>query len=292
MDPAAPVALLQQIFAAIGTHNWLMAVPLLTIVLIYALRVIATKVVMLHWFATDPGGALLSLLGATATAVIAAATADGPHTFAQVVLVAFPVLVSNKMIFLWLKKLGIDLSVDAPAAPPSSGDISSAVKSVLVLFALTAGLLWSAPAQASCLGNESVVCNFGLSVPALAFRPGAVHPVQVAAGAGLQFYVSLESLDRVINGATWSLVGLQVTVLGTLISNAAGQQFGMLAAVAGPCVFNGVGCLSIGHDIVNSAGQFGGDMLILASGNIPFEIIPETSLAAAQRPPRGFTVRF
>ena len=290
-------ALLTQIFTAIGEHNWLMAIPLLTIVLIFALRTIAAKVKALVWFTTDQGGALLSLAGAVATAVVAAAATSGPHTFAQVVLVAFPVLISNKMIFLWLKKLGIDLSVDAPAptdpADPvvPGGNVPPAAKAVIILV-LATSLFWGGTARADCFGfTEAVECHIGPTIPALMFQPGKDHPVSLAAGVGMQLSLSLPQLDVTIGTGTWNMLALNLMAFGSLITGSAGQQFGQLSGAGGFCTFSSLLCVSGGYGIITSTNAPGGAFLLLSTG-FQFALNGPVSPAQAVRAPRANTIVF
>lgn len=111
-----PVSLLNQILAAIQSQQWLLLVPLATLALVWVARVFLRKTI--PWLATDAGGAVLGLVAATATAVLAAVSLPGSHTVAGIVVATFTALLTNQTVFALLKKLGVDLSVDpAPSAP-------------------------------------------------------------------------------------------------------------------------------------------------------------------------------
>ena len=148
------------------------------------------------------------------------------------------------------------------------------------------------PLDGGCLGYEKIVCSAGLSVPALAFRPGNPHPFNVAAGIGLQGSLSLPALDRVISGAIWNILSLQGTVFGTVVSNQGGDQFGMLAAAVSLCFMNSIACIGGGHDVVRSDGTLGGQWFGLVSGAIPFAFEPKPPSSMAVQAPlrRGLTI--
>lgn len=123
MDPATipaddTLALIQQVFSAVGAKNWLLAVPLIVLAVIAAFRmwIVPLAPAKLAWFKTDRGGALLALIGALATSIIAAAAVPGPHSAAQIIGAAFVFLMGNQALFGWLKKLISPTGADAVKA--------------------------------------------------------------------------------------------------------------------------------------------------------------------------------
>ena len=118
INPDDTLALIQQVLAAIGAKNWLLAVPLIVLAVIAAFRlwIVPLAPVALAWFKTDRGGALLALVGALATSVIAAAAVPGPHSAAQIIGAAFVFLMGNQALFGWLKKLIAPTGADAVQA--------------------------------------------------------------------------------------------------------------------------------------------------------------------------------
>jgi hypothetical protein len=115
MNPTDPASLLAQILAALQARQWLTLAPLVILALIWFARSFLRRPI--PWLATNAGGAALGILAAMATAVYSAAALPGEHTAASIAVAAFSILIGNRTLFELLKQVGVDLSVDPPAAP-------------------------------------------------------------------------------------------------------------------------------------------------------------------------------
>ena len=302
LDPGSdPTAFVQQIMAAAGAHQWLMAVPLVAIGLMWGTRkLLAGK---MPWLASDQGGAVLALATAACEAVVAASLLPGPHAVAATITWVVVTLLRNKMLFLWLQKAGIDLSVDpkAPADPKPADPAVPPVVKALLLAALVPALLWSSPVAAQepppaaeapaaaapaaapvaapgCAGIQCLTWSMGPTVPIVEVDFKGTHPFQLAPGAGIQFNLGLEQLQVEISGKAWDLLSLQLAVFGSLVSGEGSPtQMGAFSASLGFCTFSGLVCLSVGKHIVVTQGGLlpGADgWFIGMSGGINFGLSP------------------
>lgn len=117
-DPEAdPLGLIAQVVGAVRAKNWLLAVPLLLLGAVWALRKYGARA--WPWLATNKGGAALAIFAAAVTAVLSAVLAPGPHSLAQVLSAAVGLLLANQLLFAYLKKL---------LAPTGADDAQDAVK--------------------------------------------------------------------------------------------------------------------------------------------------------------------
>lgn len=92
--------------------------------------------------------------------------------------------------------------------------------------------------------------GIGPSVAALEYLPGNPHPVQVAAGAGVQLSLTHDALKVAFGGLSWDVLALDLDIFGTKITAAGGQQFGALSAAGGVCTMSELFCLMVGKPIV------------------------------------------
>lgn len=126
INPDDALKLIEQVIKMVGDKNWLVAVPLIVLAVIAAFRQwIVPLTTKLAWFKSDRGGALLALLGAIATSIIAASAVPGPHTAGQVLSAALVFLIGNQALFTWLKKLvapsGADLANQVAVGATATG---------------------------------------------------------------------------------------------------------------------------------------------------------------------------
>lgn len=133
--------LLQQLFDALDARNYLLAVPLLVLGLIWFVRMFLRHVPKVGpWIAGDMGGAVFGILGAVAQGVIVAAALPGEHRPSQVIVAVVGFLFVNQTFFASLKKLGIDLSVDPPQPGeklPTPGTTAGTGLAILLVCTLT-----------------------------------------------------------------------------------------------------------------------------------------------------------
>jgi hypothetical protein len=98
-----PYKLIEQLAQAAQASNWLLVVPLGLILLVYVFRkLIAPKV---PFFATNRGGAVLSLVVAVLTAFLSAVVVPGPHSVMSIIVASVTALVSNQLLFSWINKI-------------------------------------------------------------------------------------------------------------------------------------------------------------------------------------------
>jgi hypothetical protein len=131
-----PLALVQMFVQAAQAKNWLLLVPLALVGLIWAARRFGGKA--WPFLLTDRGGALLSLLAAVAAALYAAVTAQGSAGVVQVLVAAGATLVSNQVVFVYLKKLlqvtgedraqEVEAKAGAALGPSAGANVNEAVK--------------------------------------------------------------------------------------------------------------------------------------------------------------------
>ena len=156
-----PFALLAQLEQAARGSNWILLAPLAIMLAVFILRRFGRA--LLPAVATNRGGAVLAVLGALAAALFAALALPGPHSVAQVLSVAVPLLMANKLLFDKLKVLGLDLSVDpVPAGAPAPSPVPPAAVALLLVCALGLGACkhLPTPGQAVNCGIESGRDNF------------------------------------------------------------------------------------------------------------------------------------
>jgi hypothetical protein len=286
-----PVSLIAAIGVALQAHHWLAAAPLLVLAAIWVVRVLLRPAI--PWVATDQGGAVLGALGAAAGAVSAAAALPGQHSVLSIILVVVPAVLGNTALLRYLKKIGIDLTVDpAPAAIEAQKPPSASPGAAAALLILAGALLLAAPAPA----RAQVTYSVGPTLPLLQWSPGEPHPVQIAPGAGVQLSLTDARLQRVLAGRTWDLLDLNLMAFGSLVRSDSGQQFGQLSAALGVCTLSSALCLGAGHPLVTSEGAPGGGkwfVLMAFSFNIGLSA-PARALAVAHEGapaalPRGNT---
>ena len=146
INPDDALKLIEQVFSAVASKNYLLAVPLVVLALIAAFRKwIVPLSSKLAWFSSDRGGGLRALLGALATSIIASTTTDGPHTAAQVISAAMVFLVSNQALFGFMKKL------IAPSGPVLVNEVATQADAAGA--AVTADAQASAQAAADALNS-------------------------------------------------------------------------------------------------------------------------------------------
>ena len=253
VDPGSdPMAFVNQILAAAHAHNFLLAVPLGALLVIWALRKFGAAVLKVAWFAGDQGGAVLSLLAAVAEATIAAAVLPGPHAIAATILWVAVTLFRNHALYALLKKATAGtrfaswfalLPVDLEDKPTDPAPVAKA----LIIFALGAGMLVSSPARAQ------VDYSIGPTLPLILVEPGT-HPIQLAPGAGMQLTLTLDQLKKALGGKSWDLLDLQLMVFGSLLTNNAGDQMGAFSAAASLCTLSGTVCIGFGKHIIETQG--------------------------------------
>ena len=282
-DPGSdPMAFVNQILAAAHAHNWLLAIPLGALLVIWALRKFGAAILKVAWFAGDQGGAVLAILAAVAEAVVAAALLPGPHAVAATVLWIGVTLFRNHLLYALLKKATIGtrfaswfalLPAD-PADPAVPGGTVPPVVKALVLLSLGAGLLVSSPAHAQVAeavpattatpaadaptGNGtvtedgfSVLWNLGPTVPFLLYMKDQ-NAVSVAPGAGIQLSLTLPQLQRALLGRAWDLLDLTLMGFGSMLTRDDGQQFGALSVAGGFCTLSSLLCVIGGKQILDS----------------------------------------
>lgn len=148
----------------------------------------------------------------------------------------------------WGKLLALLVPAVLGILSPGLRRADGAKKALLVLLALgTVGLSMPAHAQ--------VLVSAGPTLPLLELRPGNPHPVNLAAGAGVQVSFSLPQLQVELGGRLWDLVDLQLLAFGTAVSTSSGATFGAFSAAGGLCVFSSALCLAEGHDIATAVGM-------------------------------------
>ena len=244
LDPGSdPMQFINQILAAAHAHNYLLAVPLAALLVIFGLRTFGAKVLNVQWFASDQGGACMALAAAVAEAVIAAALLPGPHALAATVVWVATTLFRNHALYKLLQKAvagtrfaGWLAMIPAPAAKAG------------IILVLALGLLVSSPARAQ------VTYAVGPTIPVLTLEPGQTHPVQVAPGVGLQLDLSLQQLTRAIGGKSWDLASLDGMVFGSVLNSGGPQQMGALSAALAVCTMSSLVCIGAGKHIVESQG--------------------------------------
>lgn len=161
----------------------------------------------------------------------------------------------------------------------------AAAKALLLAFGL--GLaLHAAPARAE------VLVSSGPTLPLMELRPGDLHPVSLAAGAGYQVSLTLPGLQKAIGGKAWDLLDLSLMAFGSDISSSSGATFGALSAAAGVCTLSSLLCVGGGHDIITSgsSGWFGLFAFSFNFGSSP-SYAPAGAKGAAGLP-RGNTLYF
>lgn len=274
-----PVSLIAAIGVAVQAHHWLAAAPLLVLAAIWVVRVLLRPAI--PWVATDQGGAVLGALGAAAGAVSAAAALPGQHSVLSIILVIVPAVLGNAALLRYLKKIGIDLTVDpAPASIEAPKPPSASPGAVAAFLLLAGGLLLAAPSTA----RAQVTYSVGPTIPLLQWQPGAAHPVQIAPGAGLQLSLTDARLQRELGGRTWDLLDVNLMAFGSLVRSDSGQQFGQFSAAVGLCTLSSAICLGAGHPLVTSDGVPGGGkwfVLMAFSLNIG-GVEPSPALSAAR----------
>jgi hypothetical protein len=281
-DPGVdPMAFLQQILAAVQAHNLLLAVPLIALIVIFGLRKIGVRIPKIGpWFATDQGGAVLSLLAAIAEATIAAAVLPGPHAAVATILWVCATLVRNHALYKWVKKalagtrfepwLALLPADEDPSAP-------APVVKALLLFALAGGLLFSMPARADEASatttpavaatpapapaagpapatTPAVLWSVGPTVPLFKLTFSDPHPVAIQAGAGLQLSVSLPQLQHLIAGKLWDMGSLELMAFGTIVAGDKSADFGALSVALAVCTMSNLICIGGGKDLVTATG--------------------------------------
>ena len=282
VDPGSdPMAFVNQILAAAHAHNFLLAVPLGALLVIWALRKFGAAVLKVAWFAGDQGGAVLSLLAAVAEATIAAAVLPGPHAIAATILWVAVTLFRNHALYALLKKATAGtrfaswfaLLPEDPAQPAVPGGTVPPAAKAVILLALGAGMLVSAPAHAQPQaevapatapaavdpGNGSVTAdgftvlwNLGPTVPFLLYMKDQ-NAVSVAPGAGIQLSLTLPQLQRALLGRAWDLLDLTIMGFGSMLTRDDGQQFGALSAAGGFCTLSSLLCIVGGKQILDSS---------------------------------------
>lgn len=142
--------LLQQLFDALDARNYLVAVPLFVLGLVWFVRLFLRRVPKVGpWIASDMGGAVFGILGAVAQGVLVSAALPGEHRPSQIIVATVGFLFINQTFFVSLKKLGVDLSVD-PVEPKPAGDAGAKVwtqSGLVILLACALSLSACSAAQ-------------------------------------------------------------------------------------------------------------------------------------------------
>lgn len=102
-NPDDPTALISLVLQIVGARQWLLLVPVLLVLAIYALRRFGSR--WLPWLETARGGAVLSLLSVFGLSLWAAATAPGAAKIGQIVVAALGFFLTNELTHKALKPL-------------------------------------------------------------------------------------------------------------------------------------------------------------------------------------------
>lgn len=152
----------------------------------------------------------------------------------------------------------------------------------MTALALALALAASPAAPAAPATEQSAACiwacldwGIGPSVAAFEYIPGNPHPVQVAAGAGVQLSLTHDALKVAFAGLSWDMLALDLDLFGTKITGAGGQQFGALSAAGGVCTMSEVLCLLAGKPLVAADNSIiSGGWFYLLSLNFNFSLGP------------------
>lgn len=123
---------------------------------------------------------------------------------------------------------------------------TGAVKTLLALVVLGA-VVTAAPARAQ------VLVSSGPTLPLIEVRPGNLHPVNLAPGAGYQLSLTTPAFQRAFNGHAWDLLDVNLMAFGSAVSTKS-ASFGALSLAVGICTLSSLLCAGVGHDVATSPG--------------------------------------
>lgn len=146
-----------------------------------------------------------------------------------------------KSVAAWLDNLSKSSWLNAVALSPKAAK-------ALLMSVLAAAMLTAAPAQAQ------VLVSHGPTVPLMEVRPGNLHPVSLAAGAGYQLSFTMPEFQRAFGGKAWDLFDLNLMAFGSAVSSTSGTPFGAFSAALGVCTLSSLFCVGGGHDIATAPG--------------------------------------
>lgn len=156
------------------------------------------------------------------------------------------------------------------------------------LMALALPLLMAGALFIGGRADAQVLVSSGPTVPLMVVRPGNLHPVSLAPGAGVQVSFTTPELQRAVLGRAWDLLDVSFMAFGSAVSTKSGETFGALSVAAGLCTFSSLVCLGGGHDVVTAAGLKPGWFGLFAF-SLNIEIGPSSPPVGVEKGTLGMT---